>query len=48
MEAHANTVQFAGDYRLDGIILHNHQNEGIDIDDEGDLAMAQCALALNV
>ena len=35
MEAHADTVQFAGDYRLDGIILHNHQNEGIDIDDEG-------------
>ena len=31
MEAHANTVQFAGDYRLDGIILHNHQNEGIDV-----------------
>jgi len=35
MEAHADTIQFAGDYRLDGIILHNHQNEGIDIDDEG-------------
>ena len=35
MEAHANTVQFAGDYRLDGIILHNHQNEGIDVEDRG-------------
>ena len=35
MEAHADTVQFAGDYRLDGIILHNHQNEGIDVEDRG-------------
>ena len=35
MEAHADTIQFAGDYRLDGIILHNHQNEGVDIDDVG-------------
>jgi len=35
MEPHADDIQFAGDYRLDGIILHNHQNEGIDIDDKG-------------
>ena len=35
MEAHPNTVQFAGDYRLDGIILHNHQNEGINVEDKG-------------
>ena len=35
MEPHGDTIQFAGDYRLDGIILHNHQNEGIDRDDEG-------------
>ena len=25
---HPNHIQFAGDYRLDGIILHNHNNEG--------------------
>ena len=35
MEAHADNIQFAGDYRLDGIILHNHNNEGIDEFDEG-------------
>ena len=35
MEPHADDIQFAGDYRLDGIILHNHQNEGIDADDKG-------------
>ena len=35
MEPHADDIQFAGDYRLDGIILHNHQNEGIDVDDKG-------------
>ena len=28
MDAHPNHIQFAGDYRLDGIILHNHKNEG--------------------
>jgi hypothetical protein len=28
MDAHPNHIQFAGDYRLDGIILHNHNNEG--------------------
>ena len=31
----ADHIQFAGDYRLDGIILHNHQNEGIDPIDKG-------------
>tara|TARA_B100001063_G_C16730412_1_gene538957 strand:+ start:114 stop:1613 length:1500 start_codon:yes stop_codon:yes gene_type:complete len=35
MDPHADNIQFAGDYRLDGIILHNHQNEGIDPFDEG-------------
>jgi hypothetical protein len=35
MQAHADNIQFAGDYRLDGIILHNHNNEGIDEFDEG-------------
>ena len=35
MEAHINSVQFAGDYTLNGIILHNHQNEGIDVADQG-------------
>ena len=32
---HADHIQFAGDYNLDGIILHNHQNEGLDPDDRG-------------
>ena len=35
MEAHADDIQFAGDYRLNGIILHNHENEGIDPADKG-------------
>ena len=35
MDPHADNIQFAGDYRLEGIILHNHQNEGIDPFDEG-------------
>jgi hypothetical protein len=35
MEVHADDIQYAGDYRLDGIILHNHQNEGIDPSDSG-------------
>ena len=35
MKAGVDTIQFAGDYQLDGIILHNHQNEGVDIDDVG-------------
>jgi len=35
MEAHINSAQFAGDYTLNGIILHNHQNEGIDVADQG-------------
>ena len=32
---HADHIQFAGDYNLDGIILHNHQNEGLNPDDRG-------------
>ncbi len=35
MKAGVDTIQFAGDYNLDGIILHNHQNEGLDPDDRG-------------
>jgi hypothetical protein len=31
----ADHIQFAGDYNLDAIVLHNHQNEGIDPDDQG-------------
>ena len=32
---HPDTIQFAGDYNLDGIVLHNHQNEGLKASDEG-------------
>jgi hypothetical protein len=28
MDVHPDEIQFAGDYRLDGVILHNHNNEG--------------------
>jgi hypothetical protein len=35
MLAHDDTIQFAGDYNLDGIILHNHQNEGLNAYHEG-------------
>ena len=28
MDVHPDEIQFAGDYRLNGIILHNHNNEG--------------------
>ena len=32
---HPDTIQFAGDYNLDGIVLHNHQNEGLKASDDG-------------
>ena len=35
MQHHTDHIQFAGDYKLDAIVLHNHQNEGIDPDDQG-------------
>ena len=35
MPQHTDHIQFAGDYKLDAIVLHNHQNEGIDPDDQG-------------
>ena len=35
MDRHPDTIQFAGDYNLDGIILHNHQNEGLKAYHEG-------------
>ena len=35
MPHNADHIQFAGDYNLDAIVLHNHQNEGIDPDDQG-------------
>ena len=35
MDRHPDTIQFAGDYNLDGIILHNHQNEGLNAYHEG-------------
>ena len=35
MDRHPDTIQFAGDYNLDGIILHNHQNEGLNANNEG-------------
>ena len=35
MQHHTDHIQFAGDYKLDAIVLHNHQNEGIDPADQG-------------
>ena len=35
MDSHPDTIQFAGDYNLDGIIIHNHQNEGLSSNQEG-------------
>jgi len=35
MDKHPDEIQFAGDYNLDGIILHNHQNEGLSSHNEG-------------
>ena len=35
MDRHPDTIQFARDYNLDGIILHNHQNEGLKAYHEG-------------
>ena len=35
MQHHTDHIQFAGDYNLDAIVLHNHQNEGIDPADQG-------------
>ena len=35
MATPADHIKFAGDYRIDGIVLHNHQNEGIDPNDQG-------------
>ena len=35
MDSYPDTIQFAGDYNLDGIILHNHQNEGLNANNEG-------------
>ena len=35
MDKHPDEIQFAGDYNLDGIILHKHQNEGLSSHNEG-------------
>ena len=35
MDSHPDSVKFAGDYNLDGIVLYNHENEGIESSDEG-------------
>jgi hypothetical protein len=35
VQHHTDHIQFAGDYKLDAIVLHNHQNEGIDPADQG-------------
>ena len=35
MQHHTDHIQFAGDYKLDAIVLHNRQNEGIDPADQG-------------
>ena len=35
MDKHPDEIKFAGDYNLDGIILHNHQNEGLNSYNDG-------------
>ena len=35
MDAHADDIQFAGDYNLPNIILHNHANSGFDSTEDG-------------
>ena len=47
MLAHDDTIQFAGDYNLDGIILHNHQNEGL-IDTHGGVDIQKLVVELNI
>jgi len=47
MLAHDDTIQFAGDYNLDGIILHNHQNEGL-IDSHGGVDIQKLVVELNI
>ena len=47
MDRHPDTIQFAGDYNLDGIILHNHQNEGL-IDTHGGVDIQKLVVELNI
>ena len=47
MPHHADHIQFAGDYNLDGIILHNHQNEGL-IDTHGGVDIQKLVVELNI
>jgi len=47
MLAHDDNIQFAGDYNLDGIILHNHQNEGL-IDAHGGVDIQKLVVELNI
>jgi hypothetical protein len=48
MDAHPNDIQFAGDYRLDGIILHNHNNEGGFGRDDAGINIQELVLEMNI
>ena len=48
MDAHPDNIQFAGDYRLDGIILHNHNNEGGFGRDDAGINIQDLVIEMNI
>ena len=48
MDAHPDEIQFAGDYRLNGIILHNHNNEGGFGRDDAGIDIQDIVLEMNI